>query len=301
MSTKPREDPEGRLEPSGRIVVGSVIVNQGRVVRPSQLVASVRQTMVDSRADSVGRLIIMRSICASLFLVMLMSAASEICAAPPGTRPTSRGGWISTRLLLGASFTNYALEETRRSGENGYDNGNLSGNFLGSLWGLDAQQHYFPNPYLEYRIVSGIGVGVMYDQVRAKTLDWANEEQRITAGDGDLELRGVGVYLVARYRNSSRYSPHASAGYAWYKSHFFVSPGWAAPGRRFVAEDTDGWFMSAGCTVDVAKGFGVDASLRYSDVDDVAARAYLSSGKRYRGGAFPMRYIAFAIGVAYAF
>jgi hypothetical protein len=36
---------EGRLEPSGNILVGPVIVNQGKVVRPSQLIASVRQTM----------------------------------------------------------------------------------------------------------------------------------------------------------------------------------------------------------------------------------------------------------------
>jgi hypothetical protein len=33
---------EGRLEPSGSIVVGTVIAHQGRVVRPSQLIASVR-------------------------------------------------------------------------------------------------------------------------------------------------------------------------------------------------------------------------------------------------------------------
>ena len=244
----------------------------------------------------------MRSTSASLALSLLVlaSAASEIRAAPPDA-PASGGGWISTRLSLGASFTHFRLEETRRSGENGYDNGNLSGNFLGSLWGLDAQQHAFPNPYLEYRVVSGFGIGVTYDQVRARTLDWANEEQQVTAGDGDLELRGVGVYLVARYRSPSRYSPHASAGYAWYDSHFDVSPGWAAPGRRFVVEDTEGWFVSAGCTVKVVKGFGLDASVRYSDIDDVAAHAYLTGGKRYRGGAFPMRYIAFAVGVAYAF
>ena len=36
---------EGRLEPSGTIMVGPVIVNQGKVVRPSQLIASVRQTL----------------------------------------------------------------------------------------------------------------------------------------------------------------------------------------------------------------------------------------------------------------
>ena len=35
---------EGRLEASGSITVGSVIVSEGKVVRPSQLIASVRQT-----------------------------------------------------------------------------------------------------------------------------------------------------------------------------------------------------------------------------------------------------------------
>ncbi len=35
---------EGRLEASGDAMVGSVIVNQGKVVRPSQLIASVRRT-----------------------------------------------------------------------------------------------------------------------------------------------------------------------------------------------------------------------------------------------------------------
>jgi hypothetical protein len=35
---------EGRLEASGTIKVGPAIVNQGKVVRPSQLIASVRLT-----------------------------------------------------------------------------------------------------------------------------------------------------------------------------------------------------------------------------------------------------------------
>jgi hypothetical protein len=36
---------EGRLEPSGSIIIGNkVIVDQGEVVRPSQLIASVRPT-----------------------------------------------------------------------------------------------------------------------------------------------------------------------------------------------------------------------------------------------------------------
>jgi hypothetical protein len=255
----------------------------------------------NSGAEGCWRLIIMLIRAAVVpFLLIVISAASEVLAAPADSGSASGGGWISNRLSLGANFTYYQLEETRRSGENGYDNGNLSGNFLGSLWGLDAQQHYFPNPYVEYRVVSRFGIGVTYDQLRAKTLDWANEEQMTTAGDGDVEIRGVGVYVVARYTNKTRYAPHANAGYAWYKSHFYVSPGWATPGRWFVVEDTDGWFVSAGCTVNVVKGFGIDASVRYSHIGDVAGRAYLYRN-HYRGGAFPMRYIASAVGVAYAF
>ncbi len=35
---------EGRLEPCGSTIVGTLIVSEGKVVRPSQLIASVRQT-----------------------------------------------------------------------------------------------------------------------------------------------------------------------------------------------------------------------------------------------------------------
>jgi len=39
---------EGRLEASGSIVVGSAIVYEGSVVRPSQLIASVRRTVASA-------------------------------------------------------------------------------------------------------------------------------------------------------------------------------------------------------------------------------------------------------------
>jgi hypothetical protein len=44
---------EGRLEACGSTVVGTVIVNQGEVVRPSQLIASVRQTIGDGEERDV--------------------------------------------------------------------------------------------------------------------------------------------------------------------------------------------------------------------------------------------------------
>jgi hypothetical protein len=36
-------------EPSGNIIVGRIIVNEGKVVRPSQLIASVRRTLNTNR------------------------------------------------------------------------------------------------------------------------------------------------------------------------------------------------------------------------------------------------------------
>jgi hypothetical protein len=52
---------EGRLEASGSIIVGTAIVSQGKVVRPSQLIASVGQTLrgeescTEQAGDPVGR------------------------------------------------------------------------------------------------------------------------------------------------------------------------------------------------------------------------------------------------------
>jgi hypothetical protein len=45
---------EGRLEPCGSISVGTLIVNQGKVVRPSQLIASVRLTVECAKGAASG-------------------------------------------------------------------------------------------------------------------------------------------------------------------------------------------------------------------------------------------------------
>jgi opacity protein-like surface antigen len=268
----------------------------------SQLIPGVRRTVARaSRVTPGGISVRGMAMGAWLLLAVAATAVAEQAGQPTETPASFGQKWIATRLVVGARFTHYWLEDSRRAGENGYDNGNLEGNnFLGSLWGLDAHQHYFPNPYVEYRVVSGLGFGVTYDQLRAKTLDWADEEQTATAGDGDLEIRGVGIYLLGRYRNRTRFEPYGILGFTWYKSHFDVSPGWAAPGRRFEVENTDGWFMTAGCTLSLTRHFSVDVMFRHSQVEDVAARAYFRPN-RYREGAFPMHYDALAFGGLYAF
>lgn len=236
-------------------------------------------------------------------LTIASTFADGLAAAPAGSSSSSFGErWIAGRLRLGARFTYDWLEDSRRSGENGYDNANLAGNFLGSLWGLDARQHYFPNPYLEYRVISGVGVGVVYDELRARTLDWAdNDEHQGLSGDGDLDIRGIGAYAVGRYRNRSRFEPYGSLGYSWYHSHFHVSPGWAGPGKSFEVAHTQGWFATAGCQASANEHLAIDATFRHAHLDAVAARAYLGIGNHYRAGAFPMRNDSLAIGLTYGF
>ena len=45
---------EGRLGPNGNTIVGPVIVNQGEVMRPSQLIASVGPTLKHAKDDDGG-------------------------------------------------------------------------------------------------------------------------------------------------------------------------------------------------------------------------------------------------------
>jgi opacity protein-like surface antigen len=230
----------------------------------------------------------------------LAASAAEDAPAAAVKGPGFLRRWVAGRLSIGARVTGFRLRDTRRSGENGLDNGNLAGNFLGSLWGLDARQRYLPNPYLEYRIASSFGVGLAYDQARARTLDWADEEHTLTAGDGDVQIRGLQAHVFARYRNRSRLTPYANLGMAWYRSRFFESPAWSAPGRHFEVDGTDGWFAAVGCRVALARHVGLDAMYRHSHVGDVAARAYLRAN-RFRGGAFPMRSHVLGVGAAYDF
>jgi hypothetical protein len=87
---------EGRLEASGSIIVGQVIMDQGEVVRPSQLIASV------------GRTIVMRSLVTMIIAVMTCGCAgrSEKIAldhsGQPGVTGTFSNLHVDSRGVFGA-------------------------------------------------------------------------------------------------------------------------------------------------------------------------------------------------------
>ncbi len=206
----------------------------------------------------------------------------------------------SSRSSAGLRWSRWWLEDSRRFGANGLDNDNTDINFVGSLWGLDTEQIYVPFPFLEYRVVSVVGVGVAYDEARVKTLDWANAEKTATAGDGELRLRGLQVYAFASYPNRTRLRPSARVGYGHYWSTFLPTPEWAVPGRSFEVQDTQGWFVGASLRAGLTKHLDFDVSYDHLGLEDVPARAHLLSGNE-RTGAFPVRSDALRTGLACRF
>lgn len=211
------------------------------------------------------------------------------------------------RWAIGAGWSYIALEDTRRVTDSGPDNTNIRGNYLGSLWGLDAEQHAFPDPFVEYGFRSWFGVGASYEQQRAKTLDWQHNDPTLPpVGDGELEVRGAQLYAFGRYPNHTPFTPRATVGRARYWSRFFTLPSWNGgdPGKVLQVDDTWGWILSAGCRVALGRHAGLDVSYRRAQIGDVVARAYgdiIDNPDRYRKGAFPMRSRSLRLGIAYSF
>jgi hypothetical protein len=76
---------EGWLEPCGSAIVGTVIMLEGKVVHPSQLIASVRRTRCGSE-EAGARVTVARRRAFSSALILMRAGASR------GERPWELGG-----------------------------------------------------------------------------------------------------------------------------------------------------------------------------------------------------------------
>lgn len=240
------------------------------------------------------------------WLYFLLGSSLAVFAQSPDrpTRQPDEIPWISQRLQLGARIHYYNLKDTRRSGPTGVRNNNIRINFIGSLWGLDEIQDYVPRFFIQYAFVPYFGIGATYDHIAAKTLDTPVEIKNYSQGDGDVEVWGPMLYLFARYPNSTRFTPFAEVGWAYYYAHFDESAEWASvgPGYRFEVDDTEGYFLAAGLDFTLNDHWHAQAYWRRLYDAKVDARAYFSTGSRVgRAGAFPMECQMLALGMSYEF
>jgi len=212
--------------------------------------------------------------------------------------------WWTDKLFIGARVYHFELSDTRRSQNNKYSNNNIAGNFIGSVWGLDEEQDYFPRLYVEWAFSPYLHLGLTYDHVRAATVDWANDEKSATSTDGDVEVWGPLLYAAGRLPNDTIFTPFLELGWAEYFASFDVNPAWAAvgPGYRFEVDDTSGYFFGLGVDVEFADNWSVNLYWRQMSGADVRARAYFTPTSRIgRKGSFPMDYDIVALGIQHGF
>ena len=208
---------------------------------------------------------------------------------------------IHDQLEVGARITYFQLKDDERGIRNNWD---LQRNFIGSIWGLEEKQSYIPKPYVQYAIIKYAGVGLSYDELTVKTVDWGNLEGTVKGGDGDCMIRGPVVYVFGRYPNSTRFTPFAELGYIYYFADFEEDPAWAAvgPGYRFEVDDTGSQYVAAGCDIRIKGQWQAGIYFRQLYNADVDARAYFSPGPRVgRSGSFPFDSRQFGLELSYRF
>ncbi|OQA26479.1 MAG: hypothetical protein BWY59_01366 [Verrucomicrobia bacterium ADurb.Bin345] len=203
------------------------------------------------------------------------------------------------RWEVGARITHFSLEDDDRGG----NNSNIRGNFLGSIWGLEEEQSYLPKPYIQYLVIPYGGVGLGYDAMTIKTVDWGDDARTFKSSDGDLTVQGAAFYLFGRYPNETRFTPFAEVGFVYYMADFDEDSEWKAtgPGYRFEVDDTSGNYIALGCNVQIYEQWFMNIYFRRLFEATVDGKAHFGPGYRPRSGSFPLENDAWGLGVSYQF
>lgn len=236
----------------------------------------------------------------------LASVTSQNAYARPAVMRMQHTPHMYRYFEIGVRSYHYNLRDTRRRGDTGYDNANWYGNinFIGSIWGLDEIQNYLPRLYVQVALTPYAGIGVSYDTIGAKTVDWGNAERTRTATDGSLHLHGGLLYAFLRYPLYFGLQPFCEIGGAWYRSQFTEAATWKATGDgyRMKVDHTKGYFVALGVNVALTDDWALSVYWRRMMDLDVKARAYFDPGPDpNRVGSFPMEYTMFGIGASYVF
>lgn len=196
----------------------------------------------------------------SRVLVVCMFAALSICLdktmmAAQQAGDTFLSSYIENKLEIGTRITHVVLLEDSRGEPN-------NGSFVGSITMLKEDQDYLPTRfYVQYKITPCFGVGVSYDRVGAEAWDYGGT-------DGTTVLSGPLLYLLGCYPNSTKFTPFCELGAAFYSAKFEESGGWGkVGGKEFVLDNTQGFYLAAGCDWLLHEQFALDIYGRYMNVD----------------------------------
>lgn len=167
----------------------------------------------------------------------------------------------------------------------------FAGSFIGSVNQLEAKQNYFPMPYVQY-VYSWWGLGLSWHQFEFEARDPGGS-------DGTATLNGPLFYAMARFTNETRFTPFAEMGMALYSATFDAEPNWAQR-NRFDLEDSNGFYVAAGCRAQLTENWSVEAYLRRMNVDVDGTYRNLVDG-RQQSFTFTATHIAAGFGACYTF
>ncbi len=180
-----------------------------------------------------------------------------------------------------------------------------SGTFLGTIYGLDVEQNYFPlQIYGRFFINEFLGLELGYDQYKAKSLI-----RNSPYTDGDLEISGMTFSLIGFYRNTSKFIPYSGLGLGVFSSDFSAIARWrssynGARQRKMIVDDVTAIIVSLGVMWEFTDRWNLDLSTKYignADVDAVFKGYTGSVLDTVQPGYFPMDSYALQIGLSYNF
>lgn len=208
---------------------------------------------------------------------------------------------LSERVDIGLRIKHFALDEDSKrtlNADGSFKEGYIAGT---SVDRLDAEQTYFPYPYLRVKVCPYFAVGLTYERARAKTLTYFQEGTGYDGHtDGTIEMAGPSLNIEGRYPNETRFTPFVQLGMVWYTVDFENDRDWSAGGvRAWRTDDTTGYQYTLGVSCDINESWGAELFLTRTDVD-VDAAFYLSGNKRV-SGTFPMSHDSIGIAARYSF
>jgi len=246
----------------------------------------------------------------ALPVVVPVSSTNEVKTVLPAVVPgpvtvatipelDQSAAWKSAQWQVGTRYTQVKLQDKTR-GTPG------NGSFFGTITEISEKQDGWPNKiYLQYRLFdSPVWFGLSYDHVTAHTMDDGNGDgiPDASGGDGDEEIQGVIPYLQAAWDNSTRLTPYAQAGIAYYQAKFLPNS-WGENGMRWVNAkgNVTGIELAGGLNVRLYKNVSADLFAKYMKVDDITGDWYYAYGAH--GGPFvmTMSYVAYGAGLNWRF
>lgn len=215
--------------------------------------------------------------------------------------------YIEGHLQLGTRSVYRVLTDGDSGHKGGYQG---DGTFLGTIYGLEENQNMLPTALtLAYYFNKYLGVQLAYDSISAETraIDIYTGLEKT---DGDVNLSGPTISLLARYTNSTPVTPYIGVGLGFYSASFDADPNWSYNPRHeghvynhMDVESVVGIHFLAGADWLFYENWALNLTIQYTkaDVDAAYDRYYDGELTATQEGHFPMDNVAIGLGVSYHF